>query len=189
MIKKYTYNGETYLAEYEVRNAIFKAEKTALPQEINAEDWKRFGVTYTEEDDPLPVPPSLAEEKTNALGRVDNATSAEILAGFDYEIEGEILHFSYDQFDQQNFADTANACLIAKMGDTTVPDAITWNAYKESGELVRLNVTRADFEGLYKAAIFTHKAAVMEKGGKRKAQVEAAKSVEAIQALMAEWGI
>lgn len=189
MIKKYTYNGETYLAEYEVRNAIYKAEKTALPQEINAEDWKRFGVTYTEEDDPLPVPPSLAEEKTNALGRVDNATSAEILAGFDYEIEGEILHFSYDQFDQQNFADTANACLIAKMGDTTVPDAITWNAYKESGELVRLNVTRADFEGLYKAAILMHKAAVMEKGGKRKAQVEAAKSVEAIQALMAEWGI
>lgn len=189
MIKKYTYNGVTYLAEYEVRNAIFKSENTALPQEINAEDWKRFGVTYTEEADPLPVPPSLSEVKEGALGRIDNATSAEILAGFDYEVEGQMLHFSYDQFDQQNFADTANACLIAKMGDKTVPDAITWNAYKESGELVRLNITREAFEGLYKAAIFMHKAAVMEKGGKRKAQVDACKSAEAIETLMKEWGI
>ena len=177
MIKNYSYKCETYLADYEFLNAIFKAENTALPQEIDAEDWKRFDVTYTEEDDPLPVPPSLAEEKTNALGRIDNATSAEILAGFDYEVDGETLHFSYDQFDQQNFADTANACLIAKMGDKTVPDSVTWNAYKASGELVRLNITRTAFEGLYKAAIFMHKAAVMEKGGKLKDQVDAEKSV------------
>lgn len=189
MIKKYTYGGVTYLAEYEVRNAIFKAENTALPREINADDWERFGVTYTEEADPAPVPTPLSEVKEGALSRVDNATSSEILAGFDYEVEGQILHFSYDQFDQQNFADTANACLIAKMGDTTVPDAVTWNAYKESGELVRLNLTRETFEGLYKAAIFTHKASVMEKGGVRKAQIDACKSAEAVEKLMKEWGI
>lgn len=189
MIQKYTYKGTTYLTEYEVRNAIFKAENTALPQTITSSDWKRFGVTYQEEEDPVPVPPSLEEVKDGALNRVDHATSEEILGGFDYEINKETLHFSYDQFDQQNFADTANACLIAKLGDPGVPESINWNAYKANGDLVRLSLDREAFKALYKQAILGHKAAVMEKGGLRKAQVEAAETAQAVEALLKEWGI
>ncbi len=55
-------------------------------------------------------------QKAEQRAAIDAQTSAAILAGFSYEVEGEALHFSYDSFDQQNFSDTANACLMYKSG-------------------------------------------------------------------------
>ena len=59
-----------------------------------------------------PYVPTLEELKTAKKARIDAETSAAIASGFDYAVGGVTYHFSYDTFDQQNFADTANVCLM-----------------------------------------------------------------------------
>lgn len=104
---------------------------------------------------------------------INAETSDAILAGFDYEVNGEMLHFSYDSFDQQNFADTANACLMLKSGMPGLPDSVTWNAYRADGQLVRLELTSDAFLALYAKGALAHKAECMLRGGMRKAELEA----------------
>lgn len=143
--------------------------------------------------------PTLEEVKTDAVKKVDNATSAAILAGFDYDTDLgtgviETLHFSYDSFDQQNFADSANVATLAVSGTPGLPESVTWNAYRDwtvetGGELVRLTLTPATFLELYTVGALAHKSTQMEIGGARKEAVEAAESVEAVLALLAQWGL
>lgn len=109
--------------------------------------------------------------KAVAFAAIDAETSAAILAGFDFEVAGETLHFSYDSFDQQNFSDTANACLMLKAGAAGLPESVTWNAYR-AGELVRLTLTADEFLALYAGGALAHKAARMAEGGARKAALE-----------------
>lgn len=111
-------------------------------------------------------------EKVMRRAEIDAATSAAILGGFDYEINGERLHFSYDAFDQQNFADTANACLMIKGGAQGLPDTVVWNAYRENGELARVTLTPDEFLTLYAAGALTHKATCMAQGGAQKSELE-----------------
>lgn len=66
MIKKYTFNDETFYSEYTVRQALWKAKRIAFgkePSENVAEFWKNLGVTYTEEPDPELPPEVLAERE------------------------------------------------------------------------------------------------------------------------------
>lgn len=142
----------------------------------------------------------LEEAKLNARSRIDAETSAAIIAGFDYEIDAgtgmlETLHFSYDSYDQQNFADTANMALLNLTmpsnldGGTTIPTSVTWNAYRAytpqtGGELVRLTFDATGFLALYTGGALAHKALQMEIGGQRKATVEAATTVEEVEAAM-----
>ena len=113
-------------------------------------------------------------DRDTTRARIDAETSAAILCGFDYAVDGETLHFSYDAFDQQNFADTANACLLAKSGAQGLPESVTWNAYRASGELVQLSLSADEFLALYAGGALAHKAACMAHGGERKAALEAA---------------
>lgn len=112
------------------------------------------------------------QDKETMRARIDAETSAAILAGFDYMVDGEVLHFSYDAFDQQNFADTANACLLQKSGASGLPESVTWNAYRANGELVQLALSSDAFLMLYTAGALAHKAACMADGGQRKAALE-----------------
>lgn len=122
--------------------------------------------------DCLLTPEELVKRRRSAI---DADTSAAILGDFDYEVNGETLHFSYDAFDQQNFADTANACLMRKAGNDALPDTVTWNAYRHgSGELVRLTLSADEFLVLYAGGALNHKAACMEAGGAKKAGLAAA---------------
>lgn len=144
------------------------------------------------------APVSLEDWKEEARRRIDAATSAAILAGFECEAtppdagEPEMLHFSYDSFDQQNFADASLSMQLATAsGD--IPTATPWNAYRNwtpdsGGELVVLQLNAENFLPIYAAAL-NHKAARMAEGSERKAALEAADSVEAVQALLAEWGL
>lgn len=116
--------------------------------------------------------PTLAEIAQLKLVRIDAETSTAITAGFDYAIEGVPHHFSYDAFDQQNFADTANVALLAQMGGKGLPETVAWNAYKNwqngNGDLVRLTFTAETFLTLYTAGAVAHKADCMASGGVRK---------------------
>lgn len=197
-------NGKAYIKEIdpvtrevERQELVTEAELDAYGNEIKPAEYKtvtekvtvrRFQIVAVPE-------PTLDELRTAALSRIDAATSAAILAGFTYEVEGEPLHFSYDSFDQQNFADTANACLLMSAGvDESLPDTVTWNGWKNhneesKGELVRLTLDAPAFLQLYTAGAIAHKATQMEIGGQRKAQVEACETVEEIAALLEAWGI
>lgn len=115
-------------------------------------------------------------DKVVARDAIDAETSAAILSGFDYVVDGESLHFSYDSFDQQNFSDTANACLMLKSGTQGLPESVTWNAYRSNGELVRLDLTADAFLALYTGGALAHKAACMAEGGAKKEALEGSTS-------------
>ncbi len=168
-MKKYTFKDQTYLSFWELNRAtpeLVFSEDT--PRELLAQ----LGITVEEMPDPEPTPEEKAQQELEAkIADIDHKTSALIRDGFDYEIEGETLHFSYDMFDQQNFADTANACLLAKSGVPGLPQSVTWNGYKADGSLVRLALDADQFLALYTAGALAHKAACMEAGGQEKAAV------------------
>ena len=126
--------------------------------------------------------PTLEELKAAKKARIDAETSAAIAAGFDYAVDGVTYHFSYDAFDQQNFADTANVCLMKQSGMPGLPDSVTWNAYTPDGELVRLTFDAPGFLALYAGGAMKHKNETMQRGGERKAAVEAATTPEEVEA-------
>ena len=100
-------------------------------------------------------------------------------------VEPELLHFSYDSFDQQNFADAAVSMQLSTAGG--IPTTTPWNAYRNhtadsKGDLVILQLTAETFLPIYAAAL-NHKAAKMAEGGRRKAAVAAAQTVEDLEAI------
>lgn len=127
--------------------------------------------------------PTLEELKTAKKARIDEDTSAAILAGFDYAVNGVTYHFSYDAFDQQNFADTANVCIMKQVGMPGLPDSVMWNAYTvPDNELERLTFDAPGFLALYAGGAMKHKNGTMQRGGERKAAVEAATTPEEVEA-------
>ncbi|WP_302980419.1 DUF4376 domain-containing protein [Bilophila wadsworthia] len=130
-----------------------------------------------------PYVPTLDELKTAKAARIDAETSAAIASGFDYAVGGVTYHFSYDTFDQQNFADTANVCLMKQSGMPGLPDSVMWNAYRvPGGELERLTFDASGFLALYAGGAMRHKNGTMQRGGERKAAVEAATTPEEVEA-------
>lgn len=127
---------------------------------------------------------SLEEAKVEKMRQIDAETSASILAGFDYEIEGDMYHFSYDEHDQQNFVDTVSMCQLSLAGTPGVPDSVVWNSYTVPGdELVQQTFDAASFVALYTAGAMAHKAAKMAAGGERKAKVAVAQSIGELAAI------
>ena len=143
--------------------------------------------------------PTIEESCTAALSRIDSATSAAILAGFEYEVETgegkEVLHFSYLADDQQNFGDTFNGVAMRKlMGIQELPEAIGWNGWRNhtaeyKGDMVRLTLDADAFLALYTRGALAHKSAHMAIHGERKKAIEAAETVEEINALLEGWGV
>lgn len=121
---------------------------------------------------------SLEELKADKVSQIDAETSATILAGFEYTIDGTSYHFSYDSFDQQNFSDTANMCQLALSGVEGLPTSVTWNSYLLDGTLVQQVFDAQSFLNLYMRGAMVHKATKMAVGGQRKAAVQAAQSEE-----------
>ena len=131
----------------------------------------------------VPPVPTLEELKAAKKARIDAETSAAILAGFDYAVDGVNYHFSYALDDQQNFSDTANVCLMKQSGMLGLPDSVTWNAYTPDDELVRLTFDASGFFALYAGGTMRHKNETMQRGGERKAAVEAAATPDEIAAV------
>lgn len=136
---------------------------------------------------------SLENVKARKLATIDAQTSSAIMAGFECEATPpdtgtpELLHFSYDEFDQQNFADAAVSMQLATASDGGIPTTTPWNAYRNhtadsKGELVILQLTAETFLPIYAAAL-NHKATQMAIGGQRKAAVAAAQTVEDVKAI------
>ena len=150
-----------------------KCEADASPDDVAR--WKEAAATAQPE---LSEKELLLRAQAAKIVSIDAETAAAITAGFFYVVDGITYHFSYDTFDQQNFADTANVALLSQMGGQGLPESVAWNAYKNwqdgKGELVRLTFTAETFLALYTAGAVAHKAARMAEGGSRKEAVAAA---------------
>ena len=150
-----------------------KCEADASPDDVAR--WKEAATTAQPE---LSEMERLLRAQAAKIVSIDAETAAAITAGFFYVVDGITYHFSYDTFDQQNFADTANVALLSQMGGQGLPESVAWNAYKNwqdgKGELVRLTFTAETFLALYTAGAVAHKAARMAEGGSRKEAVAAA---------------
>ena len=172
---------------------------------LTAEDYDEQVVPYValweEEKRRLEAEAAAAEEAYNSLENVkarklatiDAQTSSAIMAGFECEATQpdtgtpELLHFSYDEFDQQNFADAAVSMQLATASDGGIPTTTPWNAYRNhtadsKGELVILQLTAETFLPIYAAAL-NHKATKMAEGGQRKAAVASAQTAEDVEAI------
>ena len=159
-----------------------EGEFTALHAEVSA--WRngneeRF---FMEPEEQAPTP-TIDEVKARKLAAIDAETSAAIMAGFDYEIDGVTYHFSYDAFDQQNFSDTANMCQLALAGTPGLPTSVTWNSYLPDDTLVQHTFDAQGFLTLYVTGAMQHKATKMAEGGTRKAAVQAAQTKEDVEAI------
>lgn len=148
---------------------------------------------YTDINNPQPVEPTLDEVKARKFATIDAETSSAIMAGFECEATPpdtntpELLHFSYDAFDQQNFADAAVSMQLATASDGGIPTTTPWNAYRNhtvdsKGDLVILQLTAETFLPIYAAAL-NHKATKMDEGGQRKAAMAVAQTVEEVEAI------
>ena len=130
-----------------------------------------------------PYVPTLEELKAAKKAWIDAETSAAIASGFDYAVDGVTYHFSYALDDQQNFSDTANVCLMRQAGMPGLPNSVTWNAYTvPDNELARLTFDASGFLALYAGGAMKHKNETMQRGGERKAAVEAAATAEEVEA-------
>ena len=202
----FTYVAPENLHALQWRGGTGHTEWTDGPNKpLTAEDYDEQVVPYValweEEKRRLEAEAAAAEEAYNSLENVkarklsaiDAETSSAIMAGFECEATPpdtgtpELLHFSYDSFDQQNFADAAVSMQLATASDGGIPTTTPWNAYRNhtadsKGELVILQLTAETFLPIYAAAL-NHKATQMAIGGQRKAAVAAAQTVEDVKAI------
>lgn len=151
--------------------------------------WVLTPVTHTPEENAE----RLLQRKEQKVAQIDAQTSSTIMAGFECEATPpdtntpELLHFSYDSFDQQNFADAAVSMQLATASDGGIPTTTSWNAYRNhtadsKGDLVILQLTAETFLPIYAAAL-NHKATKMAEGGQRKAAVAVAQTVEEVEVI------
>lgn len=162
-------------------NAINKGDYELL-EALDEPVFGYDGKLYLFGQAPLKQLDSLKAEK---IREIDDACSRAILAGFWYIYEGEKLHFSYDVFDQQNFADTANNSL-ALIIEGRVDVEVRWNAYTdiEHSNLLVLSLNPNQFLEIYQqGASFGHKAVLMEKAGVLKELVKTAQTAEEVEAV------
>lgn len=114
-----------------------------------------------------------ANRKAQAVATINAETSAKILAGFDFEIHGRPYHVKYDLNEQQNFADTANACLIAMQESASKPvPHIMWRVYNDDGKAQDLQLTAAEFLNLYIEGALHHKETCLVIGREKKAELK-----------------
>ena len=169
------YIGQNFTSEYPQEAAVWCNNNNAY---IIKEDGKFIIKAIPE--------PSLEELKEQKIKQIDKETSESILSGFTYTIKDKERFFSYDSFDQQNFADAANTALLSQMQSNvkTIPTNVNWNSYVgEEKELEIITLDASEFLDLYVNGALVHKNTKMQIGGQRKSQVAEAQSKEEIDAI------
>lgn len=160
---------------YEVQKDIVSSEEFTPIQDEERTTYKPLITDINNPEYPIST---LDELKRDKINQIDQETSLSILSGFNYTINDQEYHFSYDAFDQQNFSDTANMCQLALSGVEGLPKTVTWNSYLEDGTLVQQEFDAESFLKLYTSGAMVHKASKMQIGGQRKLKVAEAQSEE-----------
>ena len=85
-----------------------------------------------------PPLPTLEDKIAEAIKKVDKVTETNILAGFDYEVDGTKYHFSYDVLDQCNFSQMISDAILSKqLGSTPMDELKATYGVTEEGDLDR----------------------------------------------------
>ena len=154
-------------------------------EHFKMETYGKLPEGFSKELDTTPKTPEAAAEQR--IQEINAEVSSKITSGFDYQIGAQKLRYHYDSFDQQNFADTANACILALNGTQNMTGKILWNGYRADGTLVQTEFTPQNFIAFYTAGALAHKNKCISEGTIRKNAVRAAlaegKSVAEIMAL------
>ena len=142
------------------------------------------------------VQEQLKQLKTEAVTSIDSFISSKITDGFDYAIDGETLHFSYDLYDQQNFVDTASACMLVKAGNRNLPMSVEWNSYimntdnqQSTKTLKRITLDADSFLNLYTNGALVHKATWMEQSSALKSLVNNCQTATELLQILSNNGI
>lgn len=179
VLEPYGFARFTYTShpQYDAETQKVREERTIVDGEWS-QVWIVEDIEFTSEE----LEQRLRQKRGEKILEIDAHTQESIFAGFDYAIDGVTYHFSYDSFDQQNFADTANVCLLKMSGVEGLPESVNWNMYTlETHELVIHTFTPSEFLDLYTQGALVHKNTVMSEGGLRKANAEAAKTLEELE--------
>lgn len=83
------------------------------------------------------------EERKNLLG---TDCQEVILGGFDFTINHELFHFSYDQEAQLNFQDTM------RLFDNNMVESVKWTV-TQNGEKKRIELTKEQFNQVYMQSV------------------------------------
>ena len=127
-----------------------------------------------------PPLPTLQEVKQEACKRINYVISAEILNGFNYDVNGTTYHFSFGTEDQANFvqesirASTANA---QGLGDSYTA---TWRGHLPDGSAVSLTFTLTEFMTLLMYS-GTWKGNILAKGWEYKNAIQACTTKLAVE--------
>ena len=136
--------------------------------------------------------PSLESLKARKVEALNFETCESVASGFTYELDGQELHFSYSQHDQQNFSDTANSVILCRLGMGEPAEAIPWNGWQLlkdtdgaiTGKIkVPLVLSSNDFLELYTKGALAHKARCLANGARRKEAAAGAASAQELEAL------
>ena len=121
--------------------------------------------------------------KERAINAINEDTSKSINSGFEYEIKGDLLHFSYDVYDQINYADVCNVL-------ESIPNTeITWHGYTLDGNRVELVFNNKDFLDLYYHGALISKSNKIQQGNRRKKEIRKCTSYQQIKKLLIKWKI
>lgn len=83
-----------------------------------------------------PPLPTVQDQINDYVKQVDAWTNKKILAGFDYEVGGITYHFSYDLYDQNNFAQAnSKAIMSLTLGNTSEDELKATYGTLEDGSL------------------------------------------------------
>lgn len=132
----------------------------------------------------------LEELRGRKNAQINDETSDAITGGFSFTFNSELLQFSYDECDQQNFADTANSVLLNSLNKQEACFPILWKGWRKSaeaqeqgkGEYVQLELSGEQFIELYKEAL-AHKTRLLALASQRKIAVKNAQSKEELDAI------
>jgi hypothetical protein len=91
---------------------------------------------------------ALDTEKQRKGAELDSACNKAILGRFTAEVDGVTYSFSNDTEAQANFADVKASWMD---GDILPEDTMPWTAYDADGNVVRLQLNKAQFDPVNKA--------------------------------------
>ena len=95
MIKKYIYREKEYTSVYQLKKDIWTLDGIAFSTPKDVEGWLKYGVTYTEEPDPVPEPPTVDEVRAQKLNELEKKflqwyeQDATLISSLGYECDSD----------------------------------------------------------------------------------------------------
>ena len=122
---------------------------------------------------------SAKEVKKKELSKICNQT---IIGRFSADVEGVTYQFSNDMEAQSNFKD-AKLSFSDGTVDMYLGGVLPWTAYDTDGNVVRLQLSNEQFQGVYIARLLHQNGAISKLRDDLEKQVNAAEEVSEVEAI------